>query len=50
MNRDRQALSQIKALHRENLQRNLQQRMEAARARGDEHLLRLLEVEANYLK
>lgn len=50
VNQNRQAMAQVKAAHRENLRRNLQQRMEAARVRGDEQLLKLLEMEASYLK
>ncbi|MDX2098169.1 MAG: hypothetical protein SFW36_10370 [Leptolyngbyaceae cyanobacterium bins.59] len=50
MNKNRQqALTQAAAAHQENLKRSLQRRMEAARARGDEDLLRLLEAEASYL-
>jgi hypothetical protein len=43
-------LHQLHALHRDNLRKNLQHRMEAARARGDEALLRMLEQEARYLQ
>lgn len=51
MNRNRhQPSTQVAIAHRENLQRNLQRRMEAARDRGDENLLKMLEAEANYLK
>ncbi|MDX2228753.1 MAG: hypothetical protein NW220_03900 [Leptolyngbyaceae cyanobacterium bins.349] len=35
--------------HRVNLQKNIQRRLEAARASGDETLIRQLEAEANYL-
>lgn len=37
------------AAHRLTLQKNLQHRLEVARANGDEALLRQLEQEANYL-
>lgn len=51
MNRDhRQPSTPSAAIHRENLQKNLQRRVEAARNRGDENLLKMLEAEANYLK
>ena len=51
MNRNRQqTFTQAATAHRENLQKNLQRRMEAARDRGDENLLKMLEAEANYLK
>lgn len=35
--------------HRVNLQKNLQRRLEVARANGDENLVRQLEAEANYI-
>jgi hypothetical protein len=41
---------EVASVHRANLQKNLQRRIEAARSRGDETLLRMLEAEANYLK
>lgn len=51
MNRIRQQnATQVATTHRANLQKNLQRRIEAARAKGDETLLRMLEAEANYLK
>ncbi|MFM7447587.1 MAG: hypothetical protein ACKO24_03180 [Leptolyngbyaceae cyanobacterium] len=37
-------------VHRANLQKNLQRRLDAARARGDSDLLRMLEAEASYLR
>lgn len=50
MNKNRQETrTRIAETHRANLQKNLQRRLEAARAKGDEHLIRLLEAEANYL-
>jgi hypothetical protein len=50
MNRNRLNASEVSQVHRENLQRNLQRRMEAARVRGDQALLRMLEAEANYIR
>jgi hypothetical protein len=50
MNRNRSRAAELATVHRSNLQKNLQRRMEAARARGDEALLKLLEAEANYLQ
>jgi hypothetical protein len=50
MNRNRQqAITQAVQMHRENLRKNLQRRLEAARSRGDEALVRQLEAEANYI-
>lgn len=50
MNKRRQHNStEIAQTHRVNLQKNLQRRLEAARASGDENLIRLLEAEASYL-
>lgn len=39
----------VSETHRENLRKNLQRRLEAARASGNENLLRQLEAEANYI-
>ncbi len=50
MNRNRFNSTEVANIHRENLQKNLQRRMEAARARGDENLLKMLEAEAKYLR
>ncbi|QZZ19758.1 hypothetical protein J5X98_20935 [Leptothermofonsia sichuanensis E412] len=50
MNKNRQETrAKVSETHRANLQKNLQRRLEAARAKGDEQLIRLLEAEANYL-
>jgi hypothetical protein len=50
MNKNRQEIrTKISETHRVNLQRNVQRRLEAARARGDEQLVRLLEAEASYI-
>ena len=50
MNKNRQEIVKAAAAaHRETLQKHLQQRLEVARAKGDENLIRLLEAEANYL-
>ena len=50
MNRNRLSHTEVANIHRDNLQKNLQRRMEAARARGDENLLKMLEAEAKYLR
>lgn len=50
MNKSRQEkLTNVSQTHRTNLQKNLQRRLEAARASGDENLIRQLEAEANYI-
>lgn len=50
MNKKRQeVLTQVAQAHRVNMQRNLQRRLESARAKGDETLIRMLEAEANYI-
>lgn len=50
LNKKRQEKStKVSETHQMNLQRNLQRRMDAARASGDENLLRQLEAEANYI-
>ncbi|NJO41472.1 MAG: hypothetical protein HC769_24770 [Cyanobacteria bacterium CRU_2_1] len=50
MNRNRQqSLMQAVYTHRENLRQNVQRRLEAARAKGDENLVRVLEAEADYI-
>ncbi|MEG3439418.1 hypothetical protein V0288_19990 [Pannus brasiliensis CCIBt3594] len=50
MNKNRQQmLTQAAAAHRETLRRNLQHRLEVARAQGDDSLVRQLEAEAAYL-
>ncbi len=50
MNKNRLTAVELANIHRDNLRSNLQRRMEAARARGDENLVRMLEAEAQYLK
>lgn len=51
LNRNRQeALKQTAATHRDNIQRRLLHRLEVARAKGDEDLVRQLEAEANYFQ
>jgi hypothetical protein len=51
MNKNRQdLLKQTAAAHRDNLQKNLQHRLEVARSRGDQDLVRQLEAEASYLR
>jgi hypothetical protein len=44
------AASQAAIAHRDNIRKNLERRMAAARAKGDNNLLKMLEAEANYLK
>ena len=49
--KNRQAtLIQAADAHRQSLRRSLQQRLEAARAKGDQKLIEQLEAEAYYLK
>lgn len=49
MNKSRQeTLKEAAAIHRANIQKRLQHRIEVARAQGNEQLLRQLEAEANY--
>lgn len=51
MNKNRREfVSQISATRRANLKKNLERRLAAAKAKGDENLVRLLEAEANYLR
>lgn len=50
MNKNRQeVLRQATHIHRENLRRSLEHRLEIARAKGDDKLVRQLEAEASYL-
>lgn len=50
LNRKRQEkVTKVVETHQMNLHKNLQRRLEAARASGDENLLRQLEAEASYL-
>lgn len=50
MNINRQQLiKQTSQVHKTNLRRNLQRRLEVARAQGNEGLIRQLEAEASYL-
>ncbi|MEO0947642.1 MAG: hypothetical protein AAFY11_05760 [Cyanobacteria bacterium J06641_5] len=44
------ATKQAAETHRQSLRQNLQRRLEAARVKGDERLVRLLEAEADYLR
>jgi hypothetical protein len=39
----------IEEIHRENIRRNLERRLQAARERGDQDLIRLLEAESKQL-
>ncbi len=50
MNKNRhQTLTQTAQTHKSNLRRNLERRLEAAKVRGDENLVRLLQAEADYI-
>jgi hypothetical protein len=40
----------VAATHRDNLQKNLQHRLDVARAKGDDRLVRQLEAEAQYIR
>ncbi|WP_193365092.1 hypothetical protein [Neosynechococcus sphagnicola] len=42
-------LKQVSETHRINLRLNIQRRLEAARAKGDESLIQQLEAEAHYV-
>jgi hypothetical protein len=42
--------TQVAAIHRDNLQKNLQRRLDAARANSNEKLVRQLEAEAQYIR
>lgn len=49
MSRSRaEAVKQARELHRQNIQRILEHRLQVARANGDENLVRQLEAEMNY--
>ncbi|WP_414515134.1 hypothetical protein [Nostoc sp. PCC 9305] len=49
MNQNRlQSLSKSRETHRANIQRSLEHRLEIARAKGDEQLIRQLEAEMRY--
>lgn len=43
-----QAANQARQMHRLNIQRNIEHRLEVAKARGDERLVRQLEAEIRY--
>jgi hypothetical protein len=43
-----QSLSKSRETHRANIQRSLEHRLEIARAKGDEQLIRQLEAEMRY--
>lgn len=46
----REARNEADRMHLENLQKRLQRRIEVAREKGDENLMRMLEAESSYLK
>jgi len=49
MNRDmQQRFKRATQTHRANIQRSLEHRLEVARAKGDESLIRQLQAEINY--
>jgi len=48
-NKRYQTLNQAATAHRESLKRNLQHRLEVARATGNDTLVHQLEAEASYL-
>lgn len=48
MNRQ-ETLKNAASAHRDSLRKSLERRLEAARAKGDDKLLRQLEAEATYL-
>lgn len=43
-----QAMEKARAAHKQNIQRSLEHRLQVARAKGDEKLIRQLEAEMNY--
>ncbi|MDZ8026198.1 MAG: hypothetical protein RMY36_033185 [Nostoc sp. SerVER01] len=43
-----QAASKAREAHRENIQKSLEHRLQVARAKGDEQLIRQLEAEMRY--
>jgi hypothetical protein len=45
-----ESTAKVASTHRDNLQKNLQRRLEAARTAGNEALVRQLEAEASYLR
>ncbi|MFH7027133.1 MAG: hypothetical protein ACHBN1_17465 [Heteroscytonema crispum UTEX LB 1556] len=49
MNNRIQAAQKAQEAHRLNLKRNLERRLEVARAKGDEKLIRQLEAEMKYI-
>ena len=50
MNKNRQqVVTQAHQTHRDTLRKNIQHRLEIARAKGDEALVRQLEAEAQYI-
>jgi len=43
-----QAITKAREVHQSNIKRSLEHRLEVARAKGDENLIRLLEAEMKY--
>ena len=51
LNKNRKsAASEAAIVHRDNIRKNLERRMAAARAKGDHNLIKMLEAEASYGK
>jgi hypothetical protein len=49
LNNRMQAAKQAEEIHHENLQKNVEYRLQVARAKGDEKLVRQLEAEMKYI-
>lgn len=49
LRRNRPSPAEIARVHQQNLQQNLERRLEAARAQGNSELIRQLEAEHEYL-
>jgi hypothetical protein len=50
LGRNRQSMAQVTALHKDNLRKSLQHRIEVARSQRNDSLLKQLEAEAKYLQ
>lgn len=49
LNNRMQAAKRADEIHHENLQKNLEHRLQVAKAKGDENLVRQLEAEMKYI-
>ena len=49
MNRKREDVQRVSDVHRANIQRRLEHRLEVARAKGDDNLVQMLEAEMRQL-